>query len=211
MTQDNATDPKHDTVPAPQEAAPAPSPEPQAQTEPQAEAAAPAPDARIAELEADVAKLKSEVLYARADTENVRRRLEQQADDRGRYAVAQFAKDVLSVADNLRRALDAVPPSSREGNDIANTLTQGVEMTERELLGTFERYGIKPVEAMGARFDPNLHQAMMEVEDPGKPEGTVVMVMQSGYTIHDRLLRPALVGIAKGGPKATGGNVDTSA
>ncbi|MGE5506254.1 MAG: nucleotide exchange factor GrpE [Actinomycetota bacterium] len=205
MTQDNETKP--DAAPAAPEAPAAESP---AEPPPAAEAGPP-PEARIAELEAEVAKLKGEVLYARADTENVRRRLEQQAEDRGRYAVGQFAKDVLSVADNLRRALDAVPPSSREGNDIANTLTQGVEMTERELLGTFERYGIKLVEAMGARFDPNLHQAMMEVEDASKPEGTVVMVMQSGYTIHDRLLRPALVGVSKGGPKAAGGNVDTSA
>lgn len=167
---------------------------------------------RVAELEAEVARLKNEVLYAKADTENVRRRLEQQAEDRGKYAVSQIAKDVLSVADNLRRALDAVPPAAREGNDIANTLTVGVEMTERDLLNTFERYGIRLVPAMGARFDPNLHQAMMEVEDPSQPEGTVVMVMQQGYQIHDRLLRPAMVGIAKGGPKAPPGEqVDTSA
>lgn len=175
------------------------------------EAPAPQPD-RLAELEAEVARLKNEVLYAKADTENVRRRLEQQAEDRGKYAVGNFAKDVLSVADNLRRALDAVPPAAREGNDIANTLTVGVEMTERELLNTFERYGIRLVEAMGTRFDPNLHQAMMEVEDTTQPEGTVVMVMQQGYQIHDRLLRPALVGVSKGGPKAPPGEtVDTSA
>lgn len=169
-------------------------------------------DARIAELEAEVAKLKNEVLYAKAETENVRRRLEQQAEDRGKYAVSNIAKDVLSVADNLRRALDSVPPTAREGNDIANTLTVGVELTERELLTTFERYGIRPVQAHGVRFDPNLHQAMMEVEDTSQPEGTVVMVMQQGYQIHDRLLRPALVGISKGGPKVPPGEqVDTSA
>lgn len=177
--------------------------------EPAAEA--PANNDRVAELEAEVAKLKNEVLYAKAETENVRRRLEQQAEDRGKYAVAAIAKDVLSVADNLRRALESVPPAAREGNDIANTLTVGVEMTERELLNTFERYGIRLVEAQGTRFDPNLHQAMMEVEDPSQPEGTVVMVMQQGYVIHDRLLRPALVGVSKGGPKATGEQVDTSA
>jgi molecular chaperone GrpE len=176
-------------------------------------AAAPeAGDDRVAALEAEVAKLKNDVLYAKADTENVRRRLEQQAEDRGKYAVAQIAKDVLSVADNLRRALDSVPPAAREGNDIANTLTVGVEMTERELLATFERYGIRLVPAHGQRFDPNLHQAMMEVEDTTQPEGTVVMVMQQGYQIHDRLLRPALVGVSKGGPKAPPGEqVDTSA
>lgn len=170
------------------------------------------PEARIAELEAEVAKLKSEVLYARADTENVRRRLEQQAEDRAKFAVSNFAKDVLGVADNLRRALDAVPATAREGNDIANTLTVGVEMTERELLTTMERYGIKLIQAMGSRFDPNLHQAMMEMEDVTQPEGTVVMVMQQGYVLHERLLRPALVGVSKGGPKTPPGEqVDTNA
>ncbi len=179
--------------------------------EPAAEATAPAND-RVAELEAEVAKLKNEVLYAKAETENVRRRLEQQAEDRGKYAVGAIAKDVLSVADNLRRALESVPPAAREGNDIANTLTVGVEMTERELLNTFERYGIRLIEAHGTRFDPNLHQAMMEVEDASQPEGTVVMVMQQGYQIHDRLLRPALVGVSKGGPKTPPGEqVDTNA
>lgn len=170
------------------------------------------PEVRIAELEAELAKLKSEVLYARADTENVRRRLEQQAEDRGKFAVSNFAKDVLSVADNLRRALDAVPPTAREGNDIANTLTVGVELTEREMLATMERYGIRLIQAMGERFDPNLHQAMMEMEDANHPEGTVVMVMQQGYQLHERLLRPALVAVSKGGAKTPPGDqVDTSA
>lgn len=169
-------------------------------------------DERIAQLEAEVAKLKSEVLYARADTENVRRRLEQQAEDRGKYAVGNFAKDVLDVADNLRRALDAIPATAREGNETANTLIVGVEMTERTLLSTMERYGIRPIAAQGARFDPNFHQAMMEMEDATQPEGTVVLVMQQGYTIHDRLLRPSLVGVSKGGPKqAPGEQVDTKA
>lgn len=177
-----------------------------------AETAAVSADARIAELEAEVAKLKNDVLYAKAETENVRRRLEQQAEDRAKYAISAIAKDVLSVADNLRRALDSVPPTAREGNDMANTLTVGVEMTERELLATFERYGIRVVPAHGGRFDPNLHQAMMEVEDTTQPEGTVVMVMQPGYQIHDRLLRPALVGVSKGGPKVPPGEqVDTKA
>lgn len=198
---------------APEAAAPEATPEATPEAPPAAEQSSIAgAEARAARLEGELAKLKNELLYAKAETENVRRRLEQQAEDRGRYAVAQFAKDVLSVADNLRRALDAVPPSSREGNDMANTLTTGVELTEREMLTTLERYGIKPIEAMGSRFDPNLHQAMMEMPDPSQPEGTVVLVMQQGYTIHDRLLRPALVGIAKGGAKTQpGGAVDTSA
>lgn len=179
---------------------------------PAAESAVPpaAESDRIAQLEAEIAKLKNDVLYAKAETENTRRRLEQQAEDRGKYAVSNIAKDVLSVADNLRRALDSVPAAAREGNESLAALTTGVEMTERELLATFERYGIKPVAAQGERFDPNLHQAMMEMEDASQPEGTVVLVMQAGYTLHDRLLRPALVGVAKGGPKGGGGNVDTS-
>ena len=179
---------------------------------PEAAEAAVSSDARVAELEAEIAKLKNDVLYAKAEVENTRRRLEQQAEDRAKYSVSAIAKDVLSVADNLRRALDSVPPAAREGNDMANTLTVGVEMTERELLATFERYGIRMVPAQGVRFDPNLHQAMMEVEDTTQPEGTVVMVMQQGYQIHDRLLRPALVGVSKGGPKVPPGEqVDTNA
>lgn len=187
-------------------------PEPQAEELVAEQGAAEQGAGRVAELEAEVAKLKNEVLYAKAETENVRRRLEQQAEDRGKYAVANMAKDVLSVADNLRRALDSVPPAAREGNDIANTLTVGVELTERELLNTFERYGIRLIEAQGNRFDPNLHQAMMEMEDASQPEGTVVLVMQPGYMIQDRLLRPALVGVSKGGPKAPPGEqLDTKA
>ncbi len=201
MTQDHTSVEPVDTAPV-AEAAPAPAEQP---------AAAPAPTPeRVAELEAELAKLKNDLLYAKADTENVRRRLEQQAEDRGKYAVGNFAKDVLAVADNLRRALDALPPGARELEGV-NSLTVGVEMTERDLLTTFERYGIRLIAAQGERFDPNLHQAMMEMEDVTQPEGTVVLVMQAGYTIHDRLLRPALVGVSKGGPKSAGVNVDTTA
>ncbi len=174
----------------------------------------PEPDGgdRIQELETELAQAKNDVLYAKAEVENVRRRLEAQAEERGKYAVVNFAKDVLSVADNLRRALDAVPADARDSSELAKTLTVGVEMTERELLGTLERYGIRPVVAQGERFDANFHQAMMEVEDSTVAAGTVVLVMQTGYKIHDRLLRPALVGVSKGGPKAPSGEqVDTNA
>jgi molecular chaperone GrpE len=168
--------------------------------------------ARVQELEAALVQAKNDVLYAKADTENVRRRLETQAEDRAKYAVVNIAKDVLSVADNLRRALDAVPADQRDSSDLIKNLTVGVEMTERELLGTMERYGIRPVPAMGERFDANFHQAMMEMEDTTVPAGTVVLVMQTGYKIHDRLLRPALVGVSKGGPKAPSGEqMDTTA
>ncbi|MBY0430011.1 MAG: nucleotide exchange factor GrpE, partial [Rhodospirillales bacterium] len=137
------------------------------------------------------------------------RRLEQQAEDRGKYAVSNFAKDMLQVADNLHRAIEAVPAESREKDEAIKSLITGVEMTERSLLSSFERYGIQPVAALGERFDPHVHQAMMEVEDPSKPSGTVVLVMQGGYMIQDRLLRPAMVGVSKGGPKPEP-KVDTS-
>ncbi len=176
-----------------------------------AEAPSPFTPERFAELEADLAKARTDVLYARAETENVRRRLEQQAEDRGKYAISNFAKDVLSVADNLRRALDAVPVASREGNEMLRTLTEGVEITERDFLNTLERFGIRLVAARGVRFDPNVHQAMLEMDDTTQPEGMVVVVMQEGYMIQDRLLRPAMVAVSRGGPKAAPGEqIDTS-
>lgn len=173
---------------------------------------------RTVELEAEVAALKDQLLRAMAETENVRRRLEIQAEERGKYAVSGFARDMLGVADNLRRALDSVTPEAVEGNEVARNVIAGVEITARELANTFERHGIRPVAALGEKFDPNLHQAMMELEDPAKPAGTVAMVMQTGYTIHDRLLRPAMVAVAKGGPRPGNGDdaggqpkVDTTA
>ena len=187
---------------------------PEAALHAQADTALPEVDyaARIQELEAELAKTKNDVLYAKAEVENVRRRLETQAEERGKYAVTNFAKDVLSVADNLRRALDAVPADAKDNSELAKTLTVGVEMTERDLLATLERYGITPVAAQGQRFDANFHQAMMEMEDTTVPAGTVVLVMQTGYKLHDRLLRPAMVGVSKGGPKAPSGEqVDTNA
>lgn len=195
MSQENEQNPQ--TASNPQEAAP----------EQQPAEAAPEQADRVAELEAEVAGLKDQVLRALAETENVRRRLEQQAEDRSKYAVANFAKDMLNVADNLRRALDAIPADKAE-DEAVKSFASGVELTERELLNTFERYGIKQVAAQGERFNPNLHQAMMEVPDTSVPQGTVVLVMQSGYTLHDRLLRPAMVGVSKGGPKPTAGEGD---
>ncbi len=177
-----------------------------------AEQAAPAETKtpREVELEAELAQLKDQLLRAVAETENVRRRLETQAEERGKYAVTNFAKDMLQVADNLRRALDSIPADARETDAVAQKLSEGVELTERSLLSALERYNIKRVEAMGQRFDPHLHQAMMEIEDTSKPAGTVVLEMQAGYTIADRLLRPAMVGVSKGGPKPAP-EVDTTA
>lgn len=164
--------------------------------------------ARVAQLEAEVASLKDQVLRALAETENVRRRAEREREDTAKYAVAKFAKDLLAVADNLRRAVEAVGPDVRESNQAVGNLLTGVEATERQLLAAFDRAGIAKVEALGAPADPNFHQIMMELENTGKPAGTVVQVLQAGYTIHGRLLREAIVGVAKGD---VGGHVNTSA
>jgi molecular chaperone GrpE len=164
--------------------------------------AAAQPETARAELEAEIAKLKEQVLRAMAETENTRRRLEQQAEERGKYAIASFAKDILQVADNLRRALDSIPAQSLAGDELAKSLAEGVELTERSLIASLERFGVKRVAAMGQKFDPHLHQAMMEVPDATLPPGTVVSEMQAGYTLHDRLLRPAMVGVSKGGAAA---------
>jgi molecular chaperone GrpE len=165
--------------------------------------------AEVAQLKEEGERLKDQLLRALAETENVRRRLEQQAEERGRYAVSGFAKDMLSVADNLRRALDNIPAEKLAEDELAKKLAEGVELTERSLIVALERFGIKRVAAMGQKFDPHLHQAMMEVETDQAPPGTVVHEMQAGYTIHDRLLRPALVGVAKGGLQPGAAGLDT--
>lgn len=183
-----------------------PSAEPAAQAGP-TEAGADAA-ARVAQLEAEVASLKDQMLRTLAETENVRRRAEREREDTAKYAVAKFAKELLAVADNLRRAVEAVGEDVRTENQAVGNLLTGVEATERQLLAAFDRAGIAKVEAMGAPADPNFHQIMMEIENTGKPAGTVVQVLQAGYTIHGRLLREAIVGVAKGD---VGGHVNTSA
>lgn len=187
----------------------------------EANAAAPSTDAAdeataraadpLAEAEAEIARLKDQALRAAAEVENTRRRLERDKEAAVANAAGRFAKDILSVADNLRRALDAVP-SGQDLPDAVKNMVTGVEMTERELLSVFERHGIKRIDSLGQRFDPNLHAAMFEVEDPAKPAGTVVQVLQQGFTIAGRLLRAAQVGVSKGGPKPdAAGGIDTKA
>ena len=144
------------------------------------------------ELESEVAALKDQLLRTLADGENLRRRTERDKADMSKYA---------SVADNLTRALESVSEDARNGNEELNNLYVGIEMTEKELLNSFEQYNIKVVESIGQKFDHNLHQAMFEVEDLEQPAGLVVQEMQKGYVLHDRLLRPAMVGVSKGGPK----------
>jgi molecular chaperone GrpE len=153
------------------------------------------------ELRAENASLKDQVLRAMAEVENVRRRLEREKQDATKFGVSSFAKAVLPVADNLERALQSAPEEARAANESLKNLCIGLEMTQNELKTALERNGIKMVDAMGKKLDPNLHQAMFEVEDPSVAAGTVVQVIQQGYTLHERLLRPAMVGVAKGGPK----------
>ncbi|MBM3571678.1 MAG: nucleotide exchange factor GrpE, partial [Alphaproteobacteria bacterium] len=163
-------------------------------------------------LEAEVAKLKDQLLRALADTENMRRRAEREKEDTSKYAVGRLAGDIVPAADNLRRALDSIPAEAKSADGPLKTLVAGIELTERELLGALAKHGIQKVEPLGEKFDYNRHQAMFEVENTGKPAGTVVQVLQAGYVIHDRLLRPALVGVAKGGAEpAPAQKVDTTA
>jgi molecular chaperone GrpE len=166
----------------------------------ESEAAEPSPETRVAELEAELAEHKDRLLRALAETENVRRRAHREREDASKYAVAGFAKDLLSAADNLRRALDSLPEGEVK-DDRTRSLLAGVAATERELLSIFERHGIKRIEPKGERFDHNFHQAIFEAERPDQPSGIVVEVLQPGYVLHERLLRPAMVGVAKGGPK----------
>ncbi|MEP3247934.1 MAG: nucleotide exchange factor GrpE [Sneathiella sp.] len=162
------------------------------------------------EQAAEIASLKEKLLRSMAETENMRRRSEKEKEDAHNYAITKFARDVLSISDNLRRALDSVPQEARE-DEAVKTLLTGVEMTEAELISTFGKHKIEPVEAEGKKFDPNFHQAMFEIENLDVEPGTVLQVVQSGYVIAGRLLRPALVGVSKGGQKKSDVKVDQTA
>jgi len=153
-------------------------------------------DTKIAELEQALAAAKQDVLYAQAETQNVRRRMEKEAQDAKAYAATGFARDVLSVSDNLTRALEAIPAEMRE-SEAMKGLVVGLEATGRELESVFAKNGITRIAAMGMPLDPNQHQAMVEIPSADAEPGTIVAEMQAGYMIKDRLLRPALVGVAK--------------
>jgi molecular chaperone GrpE len=157
-------------------------------------------DARLVALEAELADQKDRLLRALAETENTRRRAQREREDASKYAITGFAKELLSAADNLRRAVESVPENEIR-DERTRSLLAGVAATERELLSAFERNGIRRIDPKGERFDHNFHQAIYEVERPDIPVGTIVEVLQPGYVLHDRLLRPAMVGLAKGGPK----------
>ena len=167
-----------------------------------------APAGPQVELEAQLAEMRDRMLRALAEVENVRRRAEREKQEVSQYAVARFARDMLGIADNFGRALAACPKDLLEMADPQiKAVIDGVEATDRQLLATLERHGVKLIDTTDAKFDPNLHQAIAEVPGEGKPPGTIVNVVQTGYMIGDRLLRPAMVTIARKGDGPTG--VDT--
>lgn len=158
-------------------------------------------------LEAEIATLKDKFLRAFAEADNVRRRAEREIADAKVYGITGFARDMLAVADDFERALGTIPVEERESAEgTLKTVLEGIELTGRQLNQTLTRHGVTKIEAEGTKFDPNLHQAMFEVPNTELPSGTVVQVIQSGYTIGGRVLRPAMVGVSKGGPKATASN-----
>jgi molecular chaperone GrpE len=172
---------------------------------------APTEESKIAELVETLAResaeYKDKLLRTLADMENLRRRTERELADSRQYSIASFARDILAVADNMDRGLQALDAELREtANAGVKALLDGVELTERELLKVLEKHGVRKFEPQhGEKFDPNLHQAMFELPDPSLPAGSVAQVVQAGYMIGDRMLRPALVAVSKGGPKASSG------
>lgn len=172
----------------------------------------------MAALETERQKLKDELLRALAESENVRRRAERAVEDERKYGAAKFARDMLGVADNLRRALQAGTEAAKT-DPAAAAILEGVTLTEKELLGALERHGVRKLDPKGERFNPHLHQAIAEVPGTGQVSGTIIEVVQQGYMIHDRILRPAMVAVARGdavqpasGPaQPPGAHIDTKA
>jgi molecular chaperone GrpE len=182
----------NDPVPANQPAVP---PEP---------AVAPKPSTS---LDRELAETKDRLLRTLADMDNMRKRTEREVADARVYGISNFARDILGVADNMHRAMAALDDELRaKADEPTKVLLEGVELTERELMNVLEKHGVKRIEPLGQKFDPNRHQAMYEIEDASVPAGTVIQVMQAGYLIGDRMLRPALVAVAKGGGKAPPAN-----
>ena len=174
-----------------------------------------APADPVAALQAENADLKDRLLRLAAEMENLRKRMAREVDDTRSYAITKFARDMLTATDSLSRALIVLPAETRDTADgPLKSLIDGIELTEREMQRLLAVHGVKPIEAEGQKFDPHKHQAMFEVPDPSRPEGTVVQVVQTGYAIGDRVLRPAMVGVAKGGaatPPAGEAHIDKNA
>lgn len=171
-------------------------------------------------LNEELAKMKEQALRALAEAENTRRRAQKDREDATKFAIASFARDLLPVADNLRRALDAIKSDMIEDNPAIKSLMDGVNATERELLRTFEKNGMEKIEPMGQAFDPNAHEVMFEMPAAGNPAGMVMQVMEAGYSLKGRILRPARVGVAadegqgsmpKDGEAPANGGIDVNA
>lgn len=157
-------------------------------------------DLEIVSLKTEVAESKDRLLRLAAEMDNLRKRTEREKAEATLYAATNFARDLLAVSDNLGRALQALPQDERDhAGEVERNLITGVELTERELMNVFQRHGIRKLETLGAKFDPNFHQAIFEVPTAEKPPGTVMQEMQAGYAVGDRCLRPAMVGVAKAG------------
>jgi molecular chaperone GrpE len=152
-------------------------------------------------LKAEVAELKDRLLRAHAEMDNMRKRLEKEKSEASKYAIARFARDIVGVGDNFQRAIDTVPEAAAEATPALKSFLDGVTMTERELINVLERHGIKRIDPKGQPFNPHHHQAVMEQPNPEVPSGTITQVFQPGYLIEDRILRPAMVVVAKGGFK----------
>ncbi|MGJ0424424.1 nucleotide exchange factor GrpE [Methylocystis sp.] len=176
--------------------------EPSSLSQPAAESdiAQPEPFTELENLYAESAGLKDKLLRALAEVENVRRRAEREIADAKTYGVANFAREMLSFADNLRRAIESVPEEARAEPAVASLL-EGVDVMERDFLARLARFGVRKIDAKGARFDPNQHEALFEIPDETQPAGTVAQVVEQGYMIGERVLRPAKVGVARGGSK----------
>src|ERR1044071_4102401 len=166
--------------------------------------AAPAARRTSTSLDRELAEYKDRLLRTLADMENMRKRTEREVADARVYGISAFARDILGVADNMHRAMQALDDELRvKAAEQVKALLDGVELTERELMNVLDKHGVKKIEPLKQKFDPNRHQAMFEIEDASVPSGTVVQVMQAGYLIGERVLRPALVAVSKGGAKAT--------
>ena len=169
-----------------------------------AEATAPRSDANAAveALQSEVASLKDRVLRTMAEMENLRRRTEREVADAKSYGVTSFAREMVSAVDNLQRAVASVPADAKaDASPALQSFIQGIELTERDLLSRMARFKVQPIETVGSRFDPNRHEALFEMPDESVPSGTVVQQVETGYVIGDRVLRPAKVGVSRGGPK----------
>ena len=200
MTSSNDSRPNAET-----EAAPLhdnPTPDSPGVDVPVEEEAASGLEAELEAARAEARDMKDRVLRTLAEMENLRKRTEREVTDAKTYGVTSFARDMLAVADNMRRAFETLPAEARPADGPVKAFLDGIDLTERELIKTLNKHGVKKIEPDGQKFDPNLHQAMFEMPNTEVPNGTVVQTVQAGFVIGDRVLRPALVGVSKGGPKA---------